>query len=706
MINNNKSDDIFGSLKSIVPNNNAESIDKIGFENQFENQFNQLDEDEDSNELLNNSDILSISKSSSLSKNEKQNQIKDISNIQFSFSNISDLDRKIIFNEAEEKEKEELQEEFNVKEISISTNSIKMFNNANKKLREGNSFTPSTLCNYYQHSNEVTPIQNENKYNLFNPVNIHQVNLNLIYNNMNNTEDSSLIKSASNKAASQLKYTKAQCNNINSNEGHIQALPEVKANTFLISNNDNIEYIIKGNKPINQNSLNKNRVISITKPKRKEMLIKENVIQLSLETNSLDTNTFSIYTPDTINILNVNNKNAKEGSNVYFNGLRFGIEGESNNPFSLSTSKKLNTNNIIKEKEAKSKKSLDVITPKDTDKNINYNIRNVKTESTTYDSHTPKESDLNTIINPHIPSFTHSKKVKEIITDLINKSKSTSKPKSNSNFQVNSKKNSNRNLARNFTLTSRNVKQDHSLKKHLSNQIKQKLKKALSNGKNGNKVNDCVYKKIIKGIKNKAPESNSKEHMHNIRPVSYLFNSNLNANSKKSATTNNNKANNKPHQKVNTQINLASILGKFEPQPKKRIEQSSRQSTLCTFLNDTILNNKNSNQINDTFSKIILHTQETNITTETNTNTNPYNNDHNNVNQTIKYGANSSIASIKKVPKVIQNFSCYKKKNSFQSHFVSKEEIEISSISKGQPVMKSLKLKKLEGDDDFSITDE
>ena len=180
-------------------------------------------------------------------------------------------------------------------------------------------------------------------------------------------------------------------------------------------------------------------------------------------------------------------------------------------------------------------------------------------------------------------------------------------------------------------------------------------------------------------------------------------------------TTNKSKSRSKSksnHQKIKTQINLQSVLSKFNlfsNRDSKRKSINSLSSLHDIILSENKKNLVNASSINMTNTTNIINnntiiakaipTQETINTTGNNNYT----------------AANTTISSVKKSPKVIQDFSFYKKKNAFNTHFISKTHHSSLvnnennatykvPLNKKCPIV-SIKLKKLTGDND-TITGE
>ena len=229
--------------------------------------------------------------------------------------------------------------------------------------------------------------------------------------------------------------------------------------------------------------------------------------------------------------------------------------------------------------------------------------------------------------------------------------------------------------------------------------IANNIKKASMSSKKANPVKKPISKNItphttslIKQIKSSAlAQKNKMKFISN--PVS--------SNKSKSRSKSN-------HKKIKTQINLQSVLSKFNSFSSRDSKRKSINS--LSSLHDIIIDTKknlvnastmNTTNIinNNTVIAKLVPTQETINTTGNNNYT----------------AANTTISSVKKSPKVIQDFSFYKKKNSYNTHFISKTHHtslmnNSNAVNYKVPLNKkcpivSIKLKKLSGDND-SITGE
>ncbi len=234
---------------SILINHNNKSIISSSKDNENKSQ-NDLSN-------LNDSDILSISKTDSSISNNSNNEIKkqkeNNSNMLISFSNISDAKKtNINFNGA-----------------SLLTNSI-IFNKYEEIKEE--SFTPSNLCNYYQKSNNNTPINNNtinnNNYNENNEINLCRVNQKNLSSIFSETNNYSKEKFNVSKKKTPIKYTKSQLSNNDENNEIVEQKNLIslfeksnninlnKNNQFQIIHTNNIE-ILNDTSSSNSNYMNR-----------------------------------------------------------------------------------------------------------------------------------------------------------------------------------------------------------------------------------------------------------------------------------------------------------------------------------------------------------------------------------------------------------------------------------------------------------------
>ena len=234
---------------SILINHNNKSIISSSKDNENKSQ-NDLSN-------LNDSDILSISKTDSSISNNSNNEIKkqkeNNSNMLISFSNISEAKKtNINFNGA-----------------SLLTNSI-IFNKYEEIKEE--SFTPTNLCNYYQKSNNNTPINNntinKNNYNENNEINLCRVNQKNLSSIFSETNNYSKEKFNVSKKKTPIKYTKSQLSNNDENNEIVEQKNLIslfeksnninlnKNNQFQIIHTNNIE-ILNDTSSTNSNFMNR-----------------------------------------------------------------------------------------------------------------------------------------------------------------------------------------------------------------------------------------------------------------------------------------------------------------------------------------------------------------------------------------------------------------------------------------------------------------
>ena len=299
--------------------------------------------------------------------------------------------------------------------------------------------------------------------------------------------------------------------------------------------------------------------------------------------------------------------------------------------------------------------------------------------------------------------------VKEKQNVIPNESKNIFKKRNSVN--VSSKKNNSFAHTRSFSSkSSKSSSKEKKIKNNFYSEVNtiiaNNIKKASLSSKKANNVKKPIMNKnltpnatssLIKQIKSSAlAQKNKMKFISN--PVT----------STKSKSRSKSKSN---HQKIKTQINLQSVLSKFNSFSSRESKRKSINS--ISSLHDIILDTKknlvNASTINmnittnivnnNTIIAKLIPTQETINTTGNNNYT----------------AANTTISSVKKSPKVIQDFSFYKKKNSYNTHFISKTHHtslvnNYNAVNYKVPLNKkcpivSIKLKKLSGDND-SITGE
>ena len=249
----------------------------------------------------------------------------------------------------------------------------------------------------------------------------------------------------------------------------------------------------------------------------------------------------------------------------------------------------------------------------------------------------------------------------------------------------------------------------------IANNIK---KLSMSSKKSNNTVKKPNNSMIQKNFTPNATSSLIKQIKSSGQKNKMKFISNpvntANSNKSKSKSRSKSKTN---HQKIKTQINLQSVLSKFNSFSNRESKRKSINS--LSSLHDILTENKK-NLVNAS----IINMNITNTTNIINNNTIianpkivPTQETINTTGNNNYTAANTTISSVKKSPKVIQDFSFYKKKNSYNTHFISKTHhsslmnnyntLNYNNkvpLNKKCPIV-SIKLKKLNGDND-SITGE
>ena len=546
------------------------------------------------------------------------------------------------------------------------------------------SCTPS-VCNYYDKSNAETPCSNiGEKDNKLNEISIKQVNLNLVYNNLNNgssCEDLVTINSNNNMYGGSvkktpIKYTKRQC------AGTGVGVLERKN---LMEKFTNSEKNCDGNLNLNNNKINKKKY---------------------------EFNNVIVQRNEDIEFLNENKESDENQTNQVENGIYKECNNHySNFSFDITHNTHISTNNNQK----KENNNINKVYPN----GFKIVIDNTENRNTIGGS----------IVNNH-KNILKEDNLSNFITPFpINKINPFKKRNSYNGVYTNYAKNENNNTngTRSFSSKSSKTSKSHSKDKKkpkliyhdvtpitLNNSRKSSTNKK-NNGENEIQKNNYIKKNystaatssLIKQIKLANTITTPNQKMK--------FISNLSRTSKSKSKSKSRSKSKSNHQKIKTQINLQSILSKFDSfssRDKKRNPKSlysftniineQKQLSANNTINNNITNINNTNNITIVTNKVI-HTQETVNTTANNNYT----------------AANTTISSVKKSPKVIQDFSFYKKKNMYNTHFVSKTNHNsllnnqnfnnnnngkenystIVPLSKKCPIV-SIKLKKLNGDND------
>ena len=649
-------------LSSIQMNNTTKSNNIISTTKENQNKFQ--------NDLsnLNDSDILSISKTDSSisanSNNDIKKQNNNNSNMLISFSNISEANKTNI----------------NINEnSSLLTNSI-IFNK--DKENKDDSFTPSTLCNYYQKSNNNTPISsNRNnksniKINNFNNNNnnihsyrVNQRNLNNIFSEMNSNSNEVINVS---KKKTPIKYTKSQLSNHDEGNNEIveqKNLLSLFENTNKGKNKSNelkIEYtnkieILNNTAYGNSNSINRCSYFSFCNNKQ---LNTNNFFNTSLTNKSNNENNifdesdyispkFNYSIDKNENNNQINNNNLIPQINLNQKNSKI-IQEKIQKKENSSFAKNMNNSNIQKPLVKHIKYSSSITLPNkqnNSEQNINPNQMIIN-----------KERNKN-LIKQHSTSHIHQNQ----ILHSSNKNKSKSKEKKN------------------------NEKKDISKLKTMREKIENIISKNIS----------LLTKKPIKTINKKSrspslkiqrPKSANKtiNFINNIKPLSFITNKNQNIELK----------------------DIMKLKLKYSPSPSTNIRNNIKNINL----RKENLINKKRNVIE--VSPSITHNDSSSFCESNSLKTNSNLKTFTNVNTACNTGKLNSpsneVSTKKKKLKVIQNFSKYKKRsviNEFDNkNYLNKNVINnynISNLGKNKPVF-SNKVNKINGDEDnvnFNLDD-
>ena len=550
-------------------------------------------------------------------------------------------------------------------------------------------FSPS-LCNYY----EKTP--KEQKHN-FQITKIKQVNLDSIYKEIDSISKDDLINDGNSLKLnkSSLKYTKSQFNN----------------NNFqLISNNNinssSLSYQYSDSEKISEYSnINKKNIqgkkedkFIIQRNENLEIFTSNNeyLISQCISINNVFT-TFSIEINPKFKIEKLSNQILKIDNKqqiCFIPKKKFNDLNKRNNDIKINNGFKLVPLNIIDERCS--------ATP------LNSRYKTIETSS---------PHNKNYLKNP-FSALNNTKTNKYFVKKLLTQIKNNNKKKNEKN-RSKEKNNSNNSKRKNILNSNSKNKQknENKIKPNSNNDINDIIKRHFqqktfplynsnskgSKGKNNSKkFKKPNNKKIISytSFSNKLTKKPlTIEITNNL--IKDLKNQNIKINKTQmySSIGKNNKKNNINNryenqikisrQKIKTHINLSSILNKFNSNSLKN--KSNNNKSLVNFngiisknqtininpkdiknniLKQSIDNNQiiknqenktlkenNINSNNNSYASKIIHTQETVNTTKDNNN-----------NYII---TTTNFSSIKKSPKVINDFSFYKKKVNYRSHFVS-----------------------------------
>ena len=615
---------------------------------------------------LNDSDILSISKTDSSisanSNNENKKQQNNNSNMLISFSNISEANKTNI----------------NLNEnSSLLTNSI-IFNK--EKENKEDSFTPSTLCNYYQKSNNNTPISsnrnnksnikifninNNNNNNNIHSYRVNQRNLNNIFSEMNSNSNEVFNVS---KKKTPIKYTKSQLSNHDEGNNEIVEQKNLlslfektnkgknKSNELKIEYTNKIE-ILNNTSSGNSNSINRCSYFSFCNNKQ------------------LNTNNF--FNTSLTNKSN-NENNIFNESDYISPKFNYSIDKNEQMNTNLIPQINLNKNNSKNNKEKSQKKENSSFVKNINNSNIQKSlVKHIKYTSsfTLPNKHNNSEQNINpnqilinkernnNLIKQHSTSHIHQNR----ILHSSNKNKSKSKEKKN------------------------NEKNDLSKLKTMREKIENIISKNISLlTKKPIKINN--KKSRSPSLKIQRPKSANKtiNFINNIKPLSFITNKNQNIELK----------------------DIMKLKLKYSPSPSNNIRNNIKNINLRK--ENSI--NKKRNVIE--VSPSITHNDSSSFCESNSLKTNSNLKTFTNVNTACNSGKLNSpsdeVSTKKKKLKVIQNFSKYKKrsvineidyKNNLNKNVIN--NYNISDLGKNKPVF-SNKVNKIHGDEDninFNLDD-
>ena len=549
-------------------------------------------------------------------------------------------------------------------------------------------FSPS-LCNYY----EKTPIDQKHNFHI---TKIKPVNLDSIYKEIDSISKDDLINDGNSLKLnkSSLKYTKSQFNNnnfqlisnnnINSSSLSYQYsdsekiseysninkknIQEKKEDKFIIQRNENLEIFTSNNEYLISQCISINNVFSTFSI---EINPKFKIEKFSNQILKIDNRQQICFKPKKKNDLNKKNNEIKINNGFKLVPLNIINERYTATPLNskyktIETSSPHNKNYL--------KNPFSAINNKKTNKYF------VKQLLTKIKKNNKKKNEKNRSKDKN--SSNNSKRKNVINSNSKNKQKNENKIKPNSNNDINEiiKRHFQQNTFPFYNSNSKGSKGKNCLKKlkKINN------KKIISYTSFSNKITkqplttEITYN-LIKNLRNQNIIINKTQMYTSIGKKN-------NINKKKYV---NNKYENQikiSRQKLKTHINLSSILNKFN---SNSIKNKSNNKSLVNFtgisknqtinintqniknniLKQSIDNNQipknqenkilkenNINSNNNSYASKIIHTQETVNTTKENNN---------------YITTTTNFSSIKKSPKIINDFSFYKKKVNYRSHFVS-----------------------------------
>ena len=554
-------------------------------------------------------------------------------------------------------------------------------------------FSPS-LCNYY----EETPTQNKNNDKF---LSIKQVNLNIIYN-----ENDSISKGIINEGNSlkinktPIKYIKSQLNN----------------NNFQLNNNINNSSLSYQYSDSEKNSEKSKILIVNNKEKKKN----DNLIIQKNENLEIITSNNEYQVSQCISV-----------NNIYSS---FSIEINPKNKIEKYLNKELKIDNIPQinfiSKKTNDKQlnngfklfPLNIIEDKNIETSLNYKYKTIK-------NYSPNNN--NSLLKNPFSDFNREKTNKFLFKNLLSKFEKNENSKER---QKSLKSENNENII--------NTNNENKIKPNSNNDINEIIKRHFqqnsipfySKSKKQKENNISNNKKIIsftsfsnkvtkKPLTSEITKNLIKEFKKKNKTQIQYYTDNKNNNYNKNKQENKNT-------KIKNKINLSSILNKFSKNKSK--ENKSLNNIKENFIDNKSADKKiiKTNEIKKQLLKESINNnikyikKENNITTN-NSNNNSYKNIYTQDTETNNLITTTTNYTLKKSPKVMKDFSFYKKKVTYRTHFVSLintkennqndyncynnhfiENCNYKFFPKKKQPIASIKLMKLEGDIDSNISRE
>ena len=553
-------------------------------------------------------------------------------------------------------------------------------------------FSPS-LCNYY----EETPTQNKNNDEF---LSIKQVNLNIIYN-----ENDSISKGIINEGNSlklnktPIKYLKSQLNN----------------NNFQLNNNINnssLSYQYSDSEKnsekskiliVNDKEKKKNDNLIIQKNENLEIITSNNEYQISqcFSVNSIYSS-FSIEINPKYKIEKYLNKELKIDNIPQIN-----VISKKTNDKQLNNGFQLFPLNINEEKNIETPLNYKYKTMNYSPNNNNNNLLNPFSDFNKEKKNKFLFKNLLSNFEKNENSQERKKSLKSEKNENIINTNNENKIKPNSNNEINEI------IKRHFQQNS--VPLYSKSKKQKENNISNN-KKIISFSSFSNKLMKIpLTSEITKNLIKEYKKKNKTEIQY------YTDNKNNNYNKNKQENKNT---------KIKTKINLFSVLNKFSKNKSK--EKKSLNDIKGNFIDNKSADKKiikineiKKQLLKESINNIKYIKKENNISTS-NSNNNSYKNIYSQDTETNNLiSTTTNYTLIKKSPKVIKDFSFYKKKVNYRSHFVSLinpkennqndyncynnhfiENCNYEFFPKKKQPIASIKLMNLEGDIDSNISRE